>query len=695
MKISYYNKFFKQLIEMPQTIQRATLYAIEQFQKDRFLNSLNYEKLNYKDKQLRSIRATGKYRIILHEENDIYHVLWIDNHDEAYRWAANKMFEWNQLTQSYQIFDCQVETIIEQVSQPNEVAFMAQYADDDLLKIGVPKKILSDVKRINSLEALDKASAYLPEDVFEHIYYLFDGIDIREIILEVEEGLVAEEAAEQSANNRRHFLQISDEELRKHLEGDFALWKVFLHPTQRKLVERNYKGATKITGGAGTGKTVVALHRIKWLLDENRYDKAKPIFFTTFTKSLVEHLVENLKTLEVNTSRVLVQNLDKFVLEELQRLNLIHQPFKLLDYQKRDDQLKPWFEIVERNSLPFPADFLREEYKEVILYNNIKDEKQYLRTTRFGRPKRLGRKQRQAIWTLFQEYEALKKELNLYESWELYNQLCDYYNGISDKPFEHLICDEVQDFSNVELRLMRSLVKDKQDDLFLVGDPFQSIYDRQLNFSKAGINIRGKRSRKLKVNYRTTEEIKRCSVAIVKGEKFNSFEEDEIENLDGYVSLIRGIQPTYEVFENKSLEENYLLELIQKHTADNSPVYIAPENICIAARTNAGVSNLKKLLYDHQIDFRLLSSGNTSIGSKKGIRLSTFHNLKGMEFKVVILIDLNDRTFPFMPYLIKQSDAYTKGRYIKSEKALLYVAMSRAVQFLYLMGTGNKSELLG
>jgi superfamily I DNA/RNA helicase/mRNA-degrading endonuclease RelE of RelBE toxin-antitoxin system len=694
MKVSYYKKFMHQLVELPQKIQRSTLDAIEQFQKDRFLNSLNYEKLNCKDKQLRSIRATGSYRIILHEstENQIYHILWVDNHNEAYRWAENKQFEWNQLTQSYQIFDYQVETIVETIKVEKSSVFMSKFSDEDLLKIGVPKRILEDIKRIDNLDALDRLSTFLPEDVFEHIFYLFEGIDIREIILDVEEGLAAENAAEESANNRRSFLQISDEALRKHLEGDFALWKVFLHPTQRKFVERNYKGPTKITGGAGTGKTVVALHRIKWLLERINSEKIRPIFFTTYTKSLVQHLEANLKTLEVNNWQVLVQNLDKFVVEHLKELNLLKSPYKITDYQTKADELKPWYEVVERNFQPFSAAFLRNEYRDVILYHNIKEVKQYLRITRAGRPERLGRKQRQEIWTLFQEYETLKKQLNLYESWELYNLLFEYYQDNNDKPFEHLICDEVQDFSNVELRLMRSLVAEKNNDLFLVGDPYQSIYDRRINFSKAGINIRGKRSRKLKVNYRTTEEIKRRSIGVIKGEKFEQFEADEIDNLEGYVSLIRGTQPTYQVFENEATEAQYILEILEKHTADNSQQYIALENICIAARTNAGVSRLKKILYG-KYDYNSLSN-NTAIGNKNGLRLSTFHNLKGMEFKVVILTDLSEDTFPFIPNDLKNEDEYEMAKRIKSEKALLYVAMSRAVHFLYLTGKGQQSKLL-
>ncbi|MFT5913389.1 MAG: mRNA-degrading endonuclease RelE of RelBE toxin-antitoxin system, partial [Paraglaciecola sp.] len=562
MKVSYYNKFFKQLIEMPQNVQRATLDSIEQFQEDRFTNSLNFEKLNFKDRQLRSIRATGKYRVILHEstENQVYHILWIDNHDEAYRWAENKQFEWNKLTQSYQIFDCQVETVIEKVSKKAEQTFMEQFSNEDLLKIGVPKQILVDIKRIDNLDALDRLSSYLPEDVFEHLFFLFEGIDIREIILDVKEGLTADVDAEQSANNRRNFLTISDDELRKHLEGDFALWKVFLHPTQRKLVERDYNGATKVTGGAGTGKTVVALHRIKWLLDNKTSEKAQPVFFTTYTKSLVRHLKTNLKTLEVNTNKVLVQNLDKYVVEQLIRLNLLGSKYKILDYQRNDEPLKPWREIVERNFQPFTAEFLSAEYNDVILYHNIKEVKQYLRITRVGRPERLGRKQRQLIWKLIEAYKTLKSKFNFYESWELYNMLFDYYNGNDDKPFEYLLCDEVQDFSNVELRLMRSLVKEKSNDLFLVGDPYQSIYDRRINFSKAGINIRGKRSRKLKVNYRTTEEIKRQSIAIIKGESFEQFEAGEKDNLDGYVSLIRGVQPTYQVFDTFKIEEQRVIE---------------------------------------------------------------------------------------------------------------------------------------
>lgn len=706
MKIFYHNHFFKRLIDLPKKIQKGTLASIEQFRKDKFANSLNFEKLpGMKDKRMRSIRVSDKYRIIFNESeegNEVYHFLWVDNHDEAYAWAKNKVFEWNRLTQSFQIFVAEEESnpsVVETQKETPEKTFMQAFNQADLLKIGIPEMLLPSVLKLDDLDGLQRMEKYLPEDVFENLFYLFDGIDIREIIHDIEDGLVNENALTDqllSANNQRNFLLETEDELLKNiLEGDFQAWKIFLHPSQRKLVERNFSGPVKVTGGAGTGKTVAAIHRIKWLTENTASKKAKPIFFTTYTKSLIDHLKADLQSLNVNLNKVEVNNLDAYVVNKVKDLELVKGQIKVLDFLGQEEQLRLWEEVIERELSPFSSEFLRDEYREVILYHALKEEKQYLRTTRVGRPERLGRVQRKTIWSLMQTYESIKKEQGYFEKGELYNRLADHFKETENHPFDHVLCDEIQDFSSIELRLLRSMVPEQENDLFLVGDPFQSIYTRRVNFSKVGIHIRGRRSRRLKVNYRTTEEIKRAAVSAIKGVSYHSFDEETVESVKGYVSLLHGIKPSYNTYKTETDEFKALEEILKEHAQSEEGKPGLPYNeICIAARDKKSLNAILKALHQKNYPYYQLIAGNKKGDIKNGIRLSTFHNLKGLEFKVIILVGVNDRTLPYLPKDHTSWDAYQMKLHVKKERALAYVAMTRAVQCLYILGVGKRSGLI-
>ena len=508
-----------------------------------------------------------------------------------------------------------------------------------------------------------------------------EGIPYEEILEEIESGK-SDEDAEQSLNAQKHVYVLTDDsELETILSGDFEKWKLYLHPSQRALAYKKHNGTVKITGGAGTGKTVCALHRAKYLHEQiNMFDQ--PILFTTYTKSLTQYLNSVASNFGLANDFVLIQNFDKLVYHVAKdpEINIISPSDGLLHSSQ---ELEIWREVIEYNPTRFDEKFLQEEYNFVILSNQIETVQDYYRTSRIGRTTRIGRRDKTDIWNLAEEFKRIKGQNHT--KFELCVKLIQYFNGDVKKPFSHLICDEVQDFSNLELSLMRLLVEEKPDDLFFVGDPYQNIYGRKINFSKSGINVKGRRSRKLKINYRTTEEIKKKAVHVIAGEEYDDFDGTQ-ESKKGYVSLMHGLDPQYQVFNSFEEEDKFIEEKLNDLLLDEK---ISMHEVCLSGRTNRVVDQLRQLLNRRGIKYQDISSPKES---KDSVRVSTFHNLKGHEFKYLFVCGVSKDEVPFIHPEYDNYTDHERKEYLKQERSLYYVVFSRAIQSLWITGVGEKSD---
>ena len=688
MKLFYFDKFLESYAKLPKQIQKKVQEFVQKFRNDPTMHSIHLEPIvTFKDPQLRTARIDQKYRAIIYASpiGDIFHLLWVDNHDEAMQWASNKVFEWNKNTQTYQVYEPIEKEILADTSK--QTTYCEKFSDEDLLSIGIPYPLLPSVKRVNDLNDLEALEAYLPREAFENLYYLLDGISISEIIKEVEEGKIESVKLEEqiaSPNNLRSFFEIKDDsDVEEFLNGDLSKWKIFLHPTQRKLSEINNNGSFKITGAAGTGKTVLALHRLKYL--SNLTKKNKSILFTTFTKSLVTNLKELIRSLDINSDKVVISNIHSFIIEKAKTEKLIEEDCKIIDFFNRTKKEEIWREVIESKLSEFDSEFLMKEYEEVILFNHIQTREDYLRIPRVGLETPLGRKARIKVWEIIEHFNKVKNNSKIYYLDEVTNKLTQYFVKQKDKPFQNIIADEIQDFSDVELRLLRSMIAEKENDLFLVGDPLQKIYKRNINFSRAGINIRGSRSRRLKINYRTTEEIKRRAVSVIKEIQFENLDGEE-EDKAGYISILHGEKPKYELFTSSEEMNSSLITILENLYKNNN---LKLNEICVAARTKNSKDEAKKVIHNRKLPYYDLT---TEAGNKEGIQLSTFHNMKGLEFKVVILYDVSENTIPFKFYIFDSLPEFEKKNYLKSERALLYVAMTRAIRNLFIIGFGKRQS---
>lgn len=693
MKLFIYEKFWDSLFKLNKTTQLKVTDFMSRFRENSKSAAIHLESINtFKDPSLRTARIDQKYRAVLKEveAGNIYLLVCVDNHDEAMDWAKNKIIDWNAHTQSFQLYSIDDAIVAPEAvnTAKEEALFNNRYGEKELLKIGVPQILIPSVLSIRDMNQLEAIEQFLPVDVFEHLFYLIDGANIEAIITEINEGTITSASREEqlrSRNNTRSFIELTNDELfNEALQGTLKKWKYYLHPSQSEYVNNDFKGSIKISGGAGTGKTVVALHRLRYLSQNRRSEK--PILFTTFTKELTENLKALATELGVSNTAYIIENIDALAFRLAKEKHLIKPTNKVFGLSSIKEPKNIWEQVLEEHLSSFDEEFLQEEYERVILEQGIQDKASYLRASRAGRGKPISRKERILIWELIEQFNQRKQDAAIFYKEEVYNLIATHLAERGETVFSHIIVDELQDFSNVELRFLRSLTPEGENDLFLVGDPLQNIYNKKVNFTKAGIHIRGKRSKRLRINYRTTEEIRNLAMKVITGEEFDDFDGD-IEEKSGYLSLFHGIAPEYTTYATKNEELAAVVAEINK-LIEAGYQY---SDIAIAARVKSAVDDFRNYLHRENIPYvnkNLLNTHN------EGIRLTTFHGMKGLEFKHVFLVDVNDRTFPKMPYDFHTLNEDEQAVIIKTEKSLFYVACSRAVERVMITGVGERSKIL-
>ena len=641
MRLFLSETFFDAVFKLPKKIQDKVVNFQRKFREDPTTSGIHLEPIaQFRNNALRTARVDDNYRVVVGVlDGDNYSLLYVADHEEAYRWGTNKRFVWNEHTQA-----CQLVTIEEKVEEhtipsptPAEASFFSGIPEEKLLKIGIPQETIQRVMAIENLDDLDALEPILPVDAYENIFNIMDGENIDYIIAAIEEGQArSDEDKLLSDNNKRRFVEITDDDaLQQIIEQGMDKWQIFLHPSQRKLVDAEYKGAMKVSGGAGTGKTIAAIHRLKYLCQK----QGANVLFTTYTRTLCENLASSIQKLNIPSQKYTLSNIDKVLLDVADKYK-VKDGYKVLDYSGDEESLKLWREVLETEVTEFDEQFLYDEYIDVIVYFGNKDVKQYMMQPRVGRTKALSRKQRIDIWKLVEKYVALKQERRVVDRLELFNETTTYLNENDIHPYTNVIADEFQDFSNPELKFLRALVAEGRNDLFLTGDPVQRIYTgRKINFGAAGINVRGVRSKKLKINYRTTEPIKRVALSVVKGVDFDDMDGGK-ENLKGYVSLIHeGEAPQYRIVVDANAEVQQVIDWM-KECLDSD---IKLSEICIAAPSMNLLKDMQSRLHHDGTDYRVLKGSKRQGSTKGGVDLCTLHSLKGLEYRVIILMGINER----------------------------------------------------
>ena len=693
VKVAISSDFLTAFARLPRQVQGKVTEFVNKFRNDPMSPGINYEKLNAGiDKKIYSVRIDDTYRgiVVRQQESGVYLLLWVDHHDEAYQWAARKRCDVNPKTGAIQVYD--IQTVVEKVPAPQTAFLFAAAKDEELLKLGVPEAQLELVRSFVSKEEFHKAEASMPHDAYEHLSWLAEGFPMDEVLeLVAEEQGVSPSGEDLSAAlvvpaTLKSFVIVEGEdELRRIMAEPLEKWRVFLHPTQRKIVQKDYSGSARVLGGAGTGKTVVAMHRAKHLAA--KCVGQQRILMTTFTANLAADIKENLRKI--------------CTLEELRRIDVIHLDAWVNQYLREagfsaqigyDDAIAPLWEkavLLANNDLPFETSFYEEEWNRIVIAQEALTLEKYVKATRNGRGTRLDRKRRMQVWKVFENYQNLMKENQIRDiNTAMYESTKLLQSSGKGSRYISVIIDEGQDFSDNAYRLIRALAGEPHaNDIFIVGDSHQRIYRNHPTLSKCGINVRG-RSSILKINYRTTEEIRKHAFALLNGISFDDLDED-IDIGVKCQSLTHGEKPVVENFSNANDEFDYLLSEIKK-LHDNG---VALTDICVVARTKKLVDDYIALFTKAGIRAYAIKRNKVDDRNFDGLRIATMHRVKGLEFKYVFIAAVNNRIIP-LPSAINQTDAVSEAESMTSEKCLLYVAMTRAQKGVYLTSYGRKSEFL-
>ena len=692
-KVAISSDFLTAFAKLPRQIQGKVTEFVNKFRNNPASPGINYEKINSGvDQKIYSVRIDDTYRgiVVRQQETGVYLLLWVDHHDEAYQWAARKRCEVNPKTGAIQVFD--VQTVAETPAAEEKVSLFADAKDEDLLTLGVPELQLPFIRSLPDKEAFYRAAASIPHDAFENLSWLAEDFPMEEVLqLAAAERSGGESGKDLSAaldapSTLKSFVVVEGEdELRRIMAEPLEKWRVFLHPTQRKIVKREYSGPARVLGGAGTGKTVVAMHRAKALAA--RCDGKQRILMTTFTANLAADIRENLRKI--------------CTVEELRKIEVIHldawvnQFMREAGFSSRivyeDEITKLWEDaiLLADQGLPFEQSFYEEEWNRVVIAQEALSLEKYVKATRNGRGTRLDRKKRMQIWKVFECYQNLMKEKQVRDINTAMYECTKLLESSSRKPtYVSIIVDEGQDFSDNAYRLIRALAgEEHKNDIFIVGDSHQRIYRNRPTLSKCGINVRG-RSSVLKINYRTTEEIRKAAFALLNGLSFDDLD-DDVDLGDKCQSLTHGEKPIVRNFADANREFEFILQEIKK-LRDSG---VALTEICLVARTKKLVDDYIALLTKSGIRAYAIKRNKVDDRSFEGVRAATMHRVKGLEFKYVFIAAVNSKIIP-LHSAINRTDAVSEAESLASEKCLLYVAMTRAQKGVYITSYGKQSEFL-
>lgn len=695
------------------------------------------------DKRVRTGRINHKYRAVMFEIHGSGepHFLLLDvlNHDDAYELAARATMKINPITGVTELHtgskdrsEEEIEARAKALAAQKIAELAAQEAEqvaaevaaapptpaDVLTRQGIVESTLTDelgfsplsaraVFTAGSESALADSLADCPEWELDAVIGLLAGLSVADVRDELGLKMVTNDNSDDALIDglktpiaqRKFVFAPGEEELQEILEsGDFDAWRIFLHPSQRTAVTANHSGSARIQGGAGTGKTVVVIHRTNHLLEQNPGSR---VLLTTFTRELANSLKSQMNLLnpsyeEASTHGapgLWISGIDALVQRVIENAQISELTAAFKNVLGLRSNIRPkaldgfnethlWEDaalIAGGNLASEKAHptFLSQEYSTVILTHGITTEKDYLRVSRAGRGTPLTRAERKLVWAIVDAFHSKCLAEGRFTFPAISALAAGVLTERGGSLFDHVLIDEAQDFHAGHWRFLRACVAPGPNDIFLAEDSHQRIYGQRLVLSRYGIITRGRASRRLLVNYRTTAENLAYASAILDGvEWFSS--DDSLDSLQGYRSVRHG--PDHIILHSDSQQEEaaQLASLISNWGS---------ASVGILTRTRKRCDTIAAQLAEHGI------SVSQHRGWSPGVSVMTMFNAKGLEFTHVILLDVNKDALP-QRYLMRGLAEAECQDALQRERALLYVAASRARDQLVVSVVGEPSTLL-
>jgi hypothetical protein len=642
-----------------------------------------------KDKNFWSVRVGSDIRLIVHKVQGSLLLCFVDHHDKAYDWAERRKLETHPKTGAAQLVEVRetvqevvvpvyVQTELALTPQPAAVLppLFADRADDDLLGYGVPADWLDDVKRATE-DTLLALADHLPAEAAEALLELATGGKPRV----PPPAVAAANPFDHPDAQRRFRVMTNVEELQTALDYPWEKWTVFLHPEQRQWVERDYTGPARVSGSAGTGKTIVALHRAVHLA---RAHPAARVLLTTFSDTLAHALHTKLKRLVGNEPR-LAERIDVHSLNAIGlRLYKSHcGPVTLASREAVRALLDEASKSVGGHK--FTLQFLLTEWEQVVDAWQLATWESYRDVTRLGRKTRLPEEQRAVLWSIFERARSGLTTQKLTTHAGLFTALAAALGGSKNPPFDFAVVDEAQDIGVGHLRFLAALGANRPDALFFAGDLGQRIFQQPFSWKSLGVDIRG-RSRTLRINYRTSHQIRQQADRLLGPQ---TTDVDGIsDNRRDTVSVFNGPPPVVRVLKSEADETR----AVGAWLAEQSKTGVLPQEFGVFVRSEAQVARAQAAVNEAGLRFKLLDEHvETTSGY---VSISTMHLAKGLEFRAVVVMACDDEIIPLQERIEKVGDDSDLQEVYDTERHLLYVACTRARDHLLVTSAEPASEFL-
>jgi mRNA-degrading endonuclease RelE of RelBE toxin-antitoxin system len=660
---------------------------------------MSFHKLDKtRDKNFWSVRVSSDVRLIVHKTADSLLLCYVDHHDKAYQWAERRRLETHPTTGAAQWVEVREridEIVVRRAAPTPAVAaqpvakplLFGHMSDQDLLSWGVPTEWIAEIRQADE-DSLLVLADQLPAEAAEALIELATGGTPRR-------PQTAPAGADPFAHPdaQRRFRVMQDvEELERALESPWDQWTVFLHPAQRQWVERDHGGPARVSGSAGTGKTIVALHRAVYLARSNEDAR---VLLTTFSPALAHALHTRLRRL-VGRTPMLAERIDVVALDELgERLFkfAFGKPTLADDHIVRrylDEAAATVAAGAAAGAVALPAKFgagfLWSEWAEVVDPWQIDGWEGYRDFKRLGRKTRLSEGQRATAWQVFGRVRDRLRAENRLTQATLFTRLADHYAGGAKLPFEHVVVDEAQDISAPQLRFLSALGGQQRNALFLAGDLGQRIFQLPFSWKSLGVDVRG-RSRTLHVNYRTSHQIRMQADRLLGPELADV--DGNADDRRGTVSVFNGpapaVQPAASIESEVEAVAAWLAECAKQGVrAGEMAVFVRSDAELERAQRAVSVAGLVHHVLDELVD---TDSDEVSVG--------TMHLAKGLEFRCVAVMACDDEVVPLQERIDAVADEADLKEVYDTERHLLYVACTRARDRLLVSGVEPVSEFLG
>jgi len=669
--------------------QKAVKTTAFDLQLDASAPGLSFHKLDRaKDPNFWSVRVNADIRLIVHRTQSSLLLVYVDHHDDAYKWAERRKIERHPTTGAMQLVEVRERVEEVEIFKPKEVAEPVAPAPAakpklfdnlrkfELMGFGVPEEWVDDVRRATEDTLFDIIS-HLPQEAQEALLKLAVGE-------KPEPPVTAPVEADPFAHpdaQRRFRILTNIEELQRALDYPWEKWAVFLHPDQLQFVERSYSGPARISGSAGTGKTVVALHRAVHLA---RNDPQARILLTTFSKALANALKVKLQHLAGNEpavlARITVQSITGVAYDLYS--SLFGQPNIASPSLVHTLLTKAAGQV---DGPKFSSAFLAGEWSEVVDAWQIENWEGYRDVSRLGRKTRIGGKQRESLWSIFEQLRAGLAERKAVTWSGVFGRLAAHYGATENRPFDFAVVDEAQDISVAEARFLAALVSHRPDGLFFAGDLGQRIFQQPFSWKSLGIDVRG-RSHTLRINYRTSHQIRAQADRLLPPNI--SDVDGNAESRRGTISVFNGPAPEICTFDTATEES----EAVGHWLADRLKEGCQPHEVGLFVRTGEQLKRARAAIKIAGASGVELSDKVEAEAGK--VAISTMHLAKGLEFRAVAVMACDDEVLPLQERIETVADESDLEEVYNTERHLLYVACTRARDRLLITGVDPASEFL-